>query len=61
MQGYDYLFLLEDDIIRIAVLPNGTWEMPSTWSIAAGASDVANAGRAREDLSGFSMELAGSM
>lgn len=49
-----HIFVLEDDIIRVAVLPEGVWKMPATWAIAPGADDVAQEGRAREDLSGFS-------
>ncbi len=49
-----HIFVLEDDVMRVAVLPDGAWKMPSTWAIAPGADDVPAEGRAREDLSGFS-------
>jgi alpha-glucosidase len=49
-----HVFVLEDDIMRVAVLPDGAWKMPSTWAIAPGADDVPAEGRAREDVSGFS-------
>ncbi len=49
-----HIFILEDDIIRVAVLPNGVWNLDRTWAIAPGADDVAYEGRPREDLSGFS-------
>jgi alpha-glucosidase len=49
-----HIFVLEDDIVRVAVLPDGGWKMPSTWAIAPGADDVPAEGRAREDVGGFS-------
>src|SRR5262245_33524523 len=49
-----HIFVLEDDIIRVAVLPDGGWKMPSTWAIAPGLEDIPDEGRAREDASGFS-------
>lgn len=48
-----HIFVLEDDIIRVAVLPDGAWKMPSTWAIAPGLDDVPAAGRSREDVGGF--------
>jgi len=48
-----HIFVLEDDIIRVAVLPDGTWKMPSTWAIAPGADDVPAEGRARASVSDF--------
>lgn len=48
-----HIFVLEEDIIRVAVLPDGKWRMPKTWSIAPGLDDVAAEGRARMDMSGF--------
>lgn len=49
-----HIFVLEDDIMRLAVLPDGVWKMPSTWAIAPGLEDVPAEGRGREDVSGFS-------
>ncbi len=49
-----HLRVLEPDIIRVAVLPAGAFVMPVTWAIAPGAEDVAEAGRDRLDVSGFS-------
>lgn len=49
------IFVLEDDIIRIAVLPSGGWRGPKSWAVAPGADDVALEGRERLDLSGFSL------
>lgn len=49
-----HLFVLEDDIVRVAVLPEGRFDFPRTWAIAPGAEDVATEGRDRLDLAGFS-------
>lgn len=48
------IFVLEDDIIRVAVLPGGEWNLRKTWAIAPGQEDVPTEGRDRLDLSGFS-------
>ena len=48
-----HIFVLETDIIRVAVLPGGRFEMGRTWAIAPGAEDVADEGRDRFDLTGF--------
>ncbi len=48
-----HIFVLETDIIRVAVLPGGRFEMGRTWAIAPGAEDVADEGRDRFDLAGF--------
>ena len=54
-QGFvAHLFVLEDDIIRVAMLPGPAFAMPRTWSIAAGEEDVEEEGRGRFDTSGFS-------
>ena len=50
-----HIFVLEDDIVRVLVLPDGAMRQPRTWAIAPGAEDVAAAGRDRFDLSGFSL------
>ena len=47
--------VLEDDIVRVSVLPDGTWNFRKTWAIAPGADDVATEGRDRLDLSGFTL------
>ena len=39
-----HIFVLEDDIIRVAVLPDGRFQMGRTWAIAPGAEDVADRG-----------------
>jgi alpha-glucosidase len=50
-----HLFVLEDDIIRILVLPGGHLDQPRTFAIAPGAEDVAQDGRNRFDLAGFTL------
>ncbi len=50
-----HAFVLEDDIVRLLVLPGGRLNEPRTWAIAPGAEDVAPAGRNRFDLEGFSL------
>ena len=50
-----HLFVLEQDIIRLMVLPGGRLEMDRTWAIAPGLDDVPPPGRDRFDLSGFSL------
>jgi alpha-glucosidase len=49
-----HIFVLEEDVIRVAVLPDGGWKMPLTWAIAPGLEDVPAEGRGREDVFGFS-------
>ncbi|MDR3440993.1 glycoside hydrolase family 31 protein [Telmatospirillum sp.] len=48
-----HVFVLEEDIIRVMVLPGGTIRAPRTWAIAPGADDVPTDGRDRFDLAGF--------
>ena len=50
-----HIFVLEDDIVRVMVLPGGALDQPRTWSIAPGLDDVPWEGRDRFDLSGFSL------
>ncbi|WP_426262878.1 TIM-barrel domain-containing protein [Sphingomonas sp. PWP1-2] len=47
------LFVLEDDIVRLLLLANGTVTSPPSWAIAAGAEDIAEPGRDRMDVAGF--------
>jgi len=49
------LFVLEEDIIRVLVLPQGDLRGPATWSIAPGGDDTPLEGRDRRDLAGFSL------
>jgi len=46
---------LEDDIVRLLVLPNGTLQMPRTWTVAPGLDNLPVEGRDRWDTSGFSL------
>ena len=48
-----HLFVLEDDIVRLLLLANGTVTSPPSWAIAAGAEDIAEPGRDRMDVAGF--------
>jgi alpha-glucosidase len=48
-----YLFVLEEDILRVMVLPEGKLSFPRTWAIAPGLEDVPLEGRDRFDLEGF--------
>lgn len=49
------IFVLEQDIVRVRVLPDGVAHGPRSWAIAPGQDDVAIDGRDRLDLSGFSL------
>jgi len=54
-QGFTaHIFVLEPDIMRVALLGDTGFSMPRTWAIAPGADDVAEEGRDRFDTSGFS-------
>ncbi len=48
-----HVFVLEDDIIRVMVLPDGVLKQPRSWTIAPGQDDVPFEGRDRFDLAGF--------
>ena len=50
-----HLFILEPDIVRVVVLPDGPMRFARTWAIAPGQADVAYEGRDRFDLSGFTL------
>lgn len=50
-----HIFVLEDDIVRLLVLPHGELRMPRTWAIAPGLGDLPPEGRDRFDLSGFTL------
>src|SRR4051794_17828431 len=50
-----HVFVLEDDIVRVTVLPGGAVRCPRTWAIAPGEEDVATEGRDRLDLTGFTL------
>jgi alpha-glucosidase len=48
-----HVFILETDIIRVLVLPGGRLNQPRTFAIAPGTEDIAQDGRDRFDLAGF--------
>jgi len=48
------LFVLEEDIVRVMVLPTGQLHTPRTWSIAPGMEDAPLEGRDRRNLEGYS-------
>jgi len=48
-----HVFVLEDDIVRVMVLPDGVPRQPETWAIAPGLEDVPLEGRDRFDVSNF--------
>jgi alpha-glucosidase len=50
-----HVCVLEEDIVRVMVLPFGKLRLPRSWAIAPGADDLPVEGRDRFDLSGFSL------
>ncbi|MBV9299941.1 MAG: alpha-glucosidase, partial [Verrucomicrobia bacterium] len=48
-----HIFVLDEDILRIMVLPGGELRFPRTWAVAPGFEDVPYEGRDRFDHSGF--------
>ena len=48
-----HIFVLEDDIVRVLVLPDGELKQPRSFAIAPGQDDIADGGRHRLDLDGF--------
>jgi alpha-glucosidase len=50
-----YIFVLEEDILRVMVLPEGKLSFPRTWAIAPGLEDVPLEGRDRFNLEGFTL------
>jgi alpha-glucosidase len=50
-----HIFILEEDIIRVMLLPSGKLHAPMSWAICPGGEDVPSEGRDRFDLSGFSL------
>jgi alpha-glucosidase len=49
-----HIFVLEHDLIRLCVLPDGRFHHLRTWTIAPHADEVPEHGRSRLDLEGFS-------
>ncbi|WP_295634914.1 glycoside hydrolase family 31 protein [Novosphingobium sp.] len=48
-----HIFVLEQDIVRLLLLPDGTLHGGPSWSIAPGAEDIAEPGRDRMSVEGF--------
>jgi len=48
-----HIFVLEEDIMRVLLLGAGEVTSPPSWAIAPGASDIAEPGRDRMDVTGF--------
>lgn len=49
-----HIFVLEEDIIRVLLLTAGVVTSPPSWAIAPGQTDIAEPGRDRMDVTGFS-------
>jgi alpha-glucosidase len=49
-----HIFVLEEDIVRLLLLPGGVVKGPPSWAVAPGAKDVAEPGRDRMSVEGFS-------
>jgi alpha-glucosidase len=52
-----HIFVLEDDIVRLLLLADGTLTSPPSWAIAPGGDDIADPGRDRLDVAGFTCPL----
>jgi len=48
-----HVFVLEDDIIRVLLLTGGAVTSAPSWAVAPGLEDLAEPGRDRLDVSGF--------
>ena len=48
-----HVFVLEDDVMRVLLLPGGVVTSPPSWAIAPGQADIAETGRDRMDTQGF--------
>lgn len=48
-----HVFVFDDDLMRLLLLPDGTIKGGPSWSIAPGAVDIAEPGRDRMSLGGF--------
>jgi alpha-glucosidase len=48
-----HVFVVEEDIMRVLLLADGTPTSAPSWAIAPGASDIAEPGRDRMSLEGF--------
>jgi len=50
-----HIWVLEEDIIRVMLLPQGRLQMPRSWTVAPGLENLPVEGRDRFDVSGFSL------
>lgn len=50
-----HIWVLEEDIVRVLVLPQGRLQMPRSWTVAPGLENLPVEGRDRFDVSGFSL------
>jgi alpha-glucosidase len=50
-----HIWVLEEDIVRVLVLPQGKLQMPRSWTVAPGLENLPVEGRDRFDVSGFSL------
>ncbi|MDE2042024.1 MAG: alpha-glucosidase, partial [Alphaproteobacteria bacterium] len=48
-----HIFVLEEDIIRLLLLPDGVLHSPPSWAIAPGQEDIAEPGRDRMSVDRF--------
>jgi len=48
-----HVFVLEEGIVRLLLLPDGQIKGPPSWAIAPGAEDIAEPGRDRMSVEGF--------
>ncbi|CAN7512578.1 TIM-barrel domain-containing protein [Polaromonas sp. LjRoot131] len=50
-----HIWVLEEDIVRVLLLPQGRLQMPRSWTVAPGLENLPLEGRDRFDVSGFSL------
>lgn len=48
-----HIFVLEEDIVRLLLLSDGTVRSAPSWAIAPGAEDIEEPGRDRMSIEGF--------
>jgi alpha-glucosidase len=48
-----HIFVLEEDVVRMLLLPDGVIHSPPSWAIAPGAEDIEEPGRDRMSIDGF--------
>lgn len=50
-----HVFVLEQDVLRLLLLPHNRLDMPRTWAVAPGLPDLPPEGRDRFELGGFAL------